>query len=162
MLLILHPGGIQLVPHPPTSRGQEVSTHIMILLLGPQFLRQTLHDPLQNLVYTLLVIPVPIPHHDQVRVKPHTAAHTADVVPFLHDLLEGLPDGHHLNFFPELVGVGFGHAEGPGAAFGVAGVFPDGLDVFLEEAVGVPQGEGGEGGVVEDLPEGLFGAGGVS
>lgn len=51
----------------------------------------------------------------------------------------------------------FGNAEGPGAAFGVAGVFPNGLDVFFEKAVGVAEREGGEGGVVEDLPKGLNG-----
>lgn len=55
----------------------------------------------------------------------------------------------------------FGDAEGPGAAFGVAGVFPDGFDIFFEEAVGVSEREGGEGGVVEDLPEGLWGVSGV-
>lgn len=51
----------------------------------------------------------------------------------------------------------FGHTEGPGAAFGVTGVLPDGFDIFFEEAVGVPEREGDEGGVVEDLPEGLNG-----
>lgn len=60
-------------------------------------------------------------------------------------------------FLPKLVRVGFGYAEGPGAAFGVAGVFPDGLDIFFEEAVRVSEREGGEGGVIEDLPEGLDG-----
>ena len=64
-------------------------------------------------------------------------------------------------FLPELIRLCFGDTEGPGAAFGVAGVFPDGPDVFLKEAVGVSEGEGSERGVIENLPEGLWEEGGL-
>ena len=48
----------------------------------------------------------------------------------------------------------FGHAESPGAALGVARVFPDGLDAALEEVHAVAERQQGGVEVVEKVPEG--------
>ena len=48
----------------------------------------------------------------------------------------------------------FGHAESPGAAGGVAWVFPDGFDAALEEMHAVAEREQGGVEVVEEVPEG--------
>ena len=72
---------------------------------------------------------------------------------WLDDVDEFFADGEHQDFLPEGFGLRFRHAEGPGAAFDVAGVLPDGLHAPLEEVHRVLQPQRVEGERVEHLPE---------
>lgn len=58
---------------------------------------------------------------------------------------------------PELLALILGHAESPGSAVDVAGIFPDGFDAALEEVDRVLQLEGVHGEIVDGAPEGLEG-----
>ncbi len=55
----------------------------------------------------------------------------------LYHVCELLAYGHHQDFFPEPFGLRFGDAEGPGTAFYVSRIFPDGFHASFEEVDGV-------------------------
>ena len=72
---------------------------------------------------------------------------------WLNDVGELFANGHHQDFFPEILGLRLGDAKRPGATLDVSWVFPHRLDATLEEVDGVFELEAAQGEGVEDFPE---------
>lgn len=121
-----------------------------ILRPGPHLGRQILHNSCQHCISALLVVGIPRPYQDEVRIEPHAEGNAANIVPlffrlavilplpththreregereytFFDNFLQDFTNSHYKNLLTKLMVLALGHPERPCAAVLVPLVLP--------------------------------------